>query len=173
MTFGRLLLRNLRFHWRAHLAVLLGVAVGTAVLTGALLVGDSLRGSLRERAEQHRAGVDLALVSNRFFTATPASRAGQWQAGLVLRGSLRAGTEELPRRLNGVTVLSGLFGLDQFVGTALPASLARQLNVGTGDPITLRIPVQAAIPSESLLGQREFEQTSTELTLTVGSILPD
>lgn len=46
MTFGRLLLRNLRFHWRGNLAVLLGVAVGTAVLTGALLVGDSLRGSL-------------------------------------------------------------------------------------------------------------------------------
>ena len=33
-----------------NLAVLLGVAVGTAVLTGALLVGDSLRGSLRDRA---------------------------------------------------------------------------------------------------------------------------
>ena len=48
MTLGRLLLRNLLFHWRGNSAVVLGVAVGTAVLTGALLVGDSLRGSLRE-----------------------------------------------------------------------------------------------------------------------------
>ena len=49
MTFASLLLRNLRFHWRGNLAVFLGVAVGTAVLTGALLVGDSLRGSLLKR----------------------------------------------------------------------------------------------------------------------------
>ena len=47
MTFGRLLWRNLWFHWRGNLAVLLGVIVGAAVLTGALLVGDSLRGSRR------------------------------------------------------------------------------------------------------------------------------
>ena len=51
MTFGRLLRANLLHHWRANLAVLLGVAVGCAVLTGALLVGDSLRGSLRALAD--------------------------------------------------------------------------------------------------------------------------
>src|SRR5262249_17309181 len=48
MTLFRFLLRNLLFHWRANSAVFLGVVVGTAVLTGALLVGDSLRGSLRD-----------------------------------------------------------------------------------------------------------------------------
>ena len=42
--------RSLSFHWRTNLAVTLGVAVGTAALTGALLVGDSMRGSLREVA---------------------------------------------------------------------------------------------------------------------------
>ena len=36
--------------------MLLGVAVGTAVLTGALLVGDSLRGSLRDLACASSAG---------------------------------------------------------------------------------------------------------------------
>ena len=36
MTFTRLLLRNLLWHWRGNAAVMLGVAVGTAVLTGAL-----------------------------------------------------------------------------------------------------------------------------------------
>src|SRR5262249_34023326 len=48
MTLKRLRLRNLLFHWRGNLAVFLGVVVGTAVLTGALLVGDSLHGSLRD-----------------------------------------------------------------------------------------------------------------------------
>ena len=53
-------LRNLAYHWRGNLAVLLGVAVGSAVLTGALLVGDSLRGSLRARVERQLGGIDAA-----------------------------------------------------------------------------------------------------------------
>ena len=66
MTFGWLLLRNLFYHWRGNSAVLLGVAVGAAVLTGALLVGDSLRGSLRDLTLRQLGWVDHALVSGRF-----------------------------------------------------------------------------------------------------------
>jgi hypothetical protein len=69
MTLGRLLLRNVFFHWRGNLAVLLGVAVGTAVLTGALLVGDSLRGSLRQLTLKQLGWVEQALVAPRFFRA--------------------------------------------------------------------------------------------------------
>src|SRR5712692_742528 len=67
MTFRRLLRRNLFFHWRGNLAVFLGVAVGTAVLTGALLVGDSLRGSLRALTLDQLGWVDQAMVTGRFF----------------------------------------------------------------------------------------------------------
>src|SRR4030081_982253 len=67
MTLGRLLLRNLLYHWRGNLAVLLGVVVGTAVLTGALLVGDSQRGSLRDLALGRLGWFDEALVAPRFF----------------------------------------------------------------------------------------------------------
>ena len=67
MTLKRLRLRNLLYHWRGNLAVFLGVVVGTAVLTGALLVGDSLRGSLRERTLQRLGWVDEALIAPRFF----------------------------------------------------------------------------------------------------------
>src|SRR5258705_5755048 len=67
MTFSRLLRRSLAFHRRANLAVLLGVAVGTAVLTGALLIGDSQRGSLRELALRRLGWVDQALTAPRFF----------------------------------------------------------------------------------------------------------
>ena len=68
MSFSKLLLRNLFFHRRGNFAVLLGVAVGTAMLTGALLVGDSLRGSLRDLTEERVAWIDYAMVSNRFFS---------------------------------------------------------------------------------------------------------
>src|SRR5215831_15981470 len=69
MSLGRLLWRNLLFHWRGNAAVLLGVAVGAAVLTGALLVGDSLRASLRDRALARLGWVEQALTAPRFFRA--------------------------------------------------------------------------------------------------------
>src|SRR5436309_13909201 len=67
MTAPQLLLRNLTYHWRGNLAVMLGVAVGTAVLTGDLLVGDSVRGSLREQRLRQLGWVQQALVSWRFI----------------------------------------------------------------------------------------------------------
>ncbi len=69
MTLLRLVLRNLRYHWRGNLAVLLGVALGTAVLTGALLVGDSLRGSLRALTLDRLGWIEEAMFPGRLFRA--------------------------------------------------------------------------------------------------------
>ena len=59
--------RSLIYFWRINLAVVLGVAVATAVLTGALIVGDSVRGSLRDLSLSRLGKIDHALVSERFF----------------------------------------------------------------------------------------------------------
>jgi len=67
-------LRSLIHFWRMNLAVIAGVAVTTAVLTGALMVGDSLRGSLRDLTLDRLGRTDQALLNNRFFPATLASR---------------------------------------------------------------------------------------------------
>ena len=45
-----LIRRGLRHYWRTNAAVVLGVATAVAVLAGSLVVGDSVRGSLREPA---------------------------------------------------------------------------------------------------------------------------
>ncbi len=69
MTLRTLITRSLRFHWRGHLGVLLGAAVGSAALIGALVVGDSVRLSLRELALQRLGWVDAAMTPHdRFFT---------------------------------------------------------------------------------------------------------
>src|SRR3954454_15337014 len=103
MTLARLLLRNPACHWRGNLAVFLGVAVGTAVLTGALLVGDSLRGSLRALTLDRLAWVDDALLPGRFFRAALASELPAEKAApaILLQGS--AGSEK--SRVGNVTVL--------------------------------------------------------------------
>src|SRR3954470_3812986 len=69
MSTFRLALRSLTFHWRTNLAVALGVMAATAVLTGALVVGDSVRGSLRHLAIERLGQIDSALVSTHFFHA--------------------------------------------------------------------------------------------------------
>jgi putative ABC transport system permease protein len=69
MKFGTLIRRSLRYHWRSHLGVVLGAAIGSAALIGALVVGDSVRGSLREQALQRLPNVWAALSSgDRYFS---------------------------------------------------------------------------------------------------------
>ena len=67
MTLRTLVVRSVRFHWRTNLAVLLGVATATAVLAGALVVGDSVRGSLRDLALQRLGRADIAVSTAGFF----------------------------------------------------------------------------------------------------------
>src|SRR5580765_1465191 len=68
MTFCALIFRSLRFHARAHIGVVLGAAVGSAALVGALVVGDSVRESLKDMALARLGKVELAMASgDRFF----------------------------------------------------------------------------------------------------------
>ena len=67
LAFLRLALRGLIYHWRINAAVALGVAAATAVLTGALLVGDSVRGSLRDMTLDRLGLIDELLLVDRFF----------------------------------------------------------------------------------------------------------
>src|SRR4051812_19106689 len=98
MSYFRLLLRNLFYHWRGNLAVLLGITLGSAVLTGALLVGDSLRGSLKALTLDQLGWVEDALVPGRFFRAELAAHLSAERVApvLLLQGSaaLKSGGEE-------------------------------------------------------------------------------
>src|SRR3954462_2458509 len=103
MTRTRLLRAGLAYHARSHLAVGLGAAVGAAVLAGALLVGDSLRGSLRDRADRQLNGIAYSVVAARFFREQLASELpGGVRPLILLQGSATAGD----RRVGRVTVLA-------------------------------------------------------------------
>src|SRR5690349_17781360 len=67
MTKQSLATNNLKHYWRTNLAVILGVATAVAVLSGALLVGDSVRASLRDLALQRLGKTDLVIAGNNFF----------------------------------------------------------------------------------------------------------
>lgn len=67
MTRWQLIRHSLRFYWRTNLALMLGVVVGAAVIGGALIVGDSMRGSLRKMTLDRLQQVDHLVAGHRFF----------------------------------------------------------------------------------------------------------
>lgn len=192
MTTFRLLLRSLTFHGRSHVAVMLGVAAGAAVIGGALVVGDSVRDSLRAMTLQRLGQVDFALSSDRFITEDLADRLladlppdadeATVAPALSMRGGLTHTSGEIINRAGGV----GVFGVDErlwslldhgdvpppAIGEAvLNVRVADALGAGVGDTLSLNIEVPSAIPRESLLGERN--DLTRELPLTVSAILPD
>jgi hypothetical protein len=169
MSLFRLLLRTLLFHWRGNLAVLLGALVGSTVLAGSLLVGDSLRGSLRDRALRQLGWVDQALVTPRFFRE---GLAGEIREGtgdrvsgaILLRATAAAPGEGLARRqARNVTLLGvddrffspggGTLG-STFVG--VNAELARELALAPGSPLDLRLVKPGALPREAALARKDL-----------------
>jgi putative ABC transport system permease protein len=180
---ARLLWRNLLYHWRGNLAVLLGVAVASTVLTGALLVGDSLRGSLRARTLQRLGWVDQSLVAPRFFRQAlarqlrEAGAAARVEPAILLRatasGPPAGGTRT---RARGVTVLGVEDSFLPLREAGQPAevvwlngALAEALNVRAGDTVTLHLQKPGELPRESALGKKKVE--FEELELRVGRVL--
>ncbi|MDB5310389.1 MAG: FtsX-like permease family protein [Gemmataceae bacterium] len=189
LTFPRLLSRNLLYHWRGNLAVLLGVAVGAAVLTGALLVGDSLRGSLRERAERQLAGIDAAAIFPRPVRAAVADgMPGKTAPVLLQQGSIEKvtpGDDADAPAIGRVTVLGvddrfKPAGVDPAAvdwnadprSAVLSARVADRLGVKAGDRVRLGLQTFSDLPRATLLAKRSLNDVTSGVTLTVAAILP-
>lgn len=77
MNLTSVILKSLRHYWQVHLATLLAVAVTTTVLTGALTVGDSMRGSLRDLTMKRLGPIDHVVLASTFLDRDTADR---WMA---------------------------------------------------------------------------------------------
>src|SRR5215212_4291796 len=186
LTLPKLVLRNLLYHWRGNLAVLLGVAVGSAVLTGALLVGDSLRGSLRARAERQLAGVECAaLLPSPIRAAAADGMPSDTAPALLLSGSVQTISENSNdvRSLGRVTVIGvderfarklGLPDAIEWKGEkpqiALSHRVAERLKVKDGDRVRTGVERFSDLPRASSLARRANEEVTGTRTLTVSVV---
>lgn len=188
-SVGRLIAASLRYHLRTNLAVALAVMAASAVLTGALLVGDSMRGSLRHLLLDQLGQIDEVLVRDRFFRAELAAEIeSQPQFDAYFSRAVPAiyvqGTVENPDgalRAARVTVIGA--GADFWsLGTGGPekppatgeivlnAPLAREIKAAVGDEVLLRIGTTSEIPADSALGRKK--ETVRNRRLRVSAVIP-
>jgi putative ABC transport system permease protein len=183
MRFSRLFARNLAFYWRTNLAVVMGVAVAVTVLSGALLVGDSVRGSLRDLVLGRLGRTDQALLSSDFFRERLAEDLRADSSFAPFDGACPiitvqgvAASQTSGRRASSVLV----YGVDdrfwRFHGIAaergpavsdvlLSPALARDIGAIVGGTVLLRVERPSAIPIESLHGQKDDLVRALRLTV--------
>jgi putative ABC transport system permease protein len=163
MTPRQLVARGFAFYWRSHVAVVAGVATAVAVLAGALLVGDSVRGSLRDLVLQRIGRADRVIESTGFFRDALAGELGGVPL-IVMQGAVteqgrgrRAsrvfvyGVDDRFWAFHGVQGIAGPGSNEAFVSRALASDLA----IVPGATILVRIERPSAIPIDSLQGRKE------------------
>jgi len=195
MSGWRFVLRSLVHHWRINLAVALGVAAATAVLTGALLVGDSVRGSLKRLTLERLGSIDEVLVTDGFFRVELADElsadAGFRQhfdsatpAILFPQGTVEKPGVDRSSRATQVVVVGctdafwdlGEPGarpkqLPAAGEIVLNAPLAEDLGVAEGDEVVLRLPKSNQVPADSPLG-RKTDRIRSLAGLKVVDVIP-
>jgi ABC-type lipoprotein release transport system permease subunit len=184
-----LVARSLRHYWRTNLAVACGVGVAVSALAGALVVGASVRTSLRDLALSRLGRTDVVITATTLFTeqlGERLERAPSFQAAwrgpaplLALEGVVTH--ERSGARAGGVQV----FGVDdrfwQFHavdGVSGPAeraaylspSLARELGTSEGDALLLRVQKPSTIPAGLIQGRRS--EPGRGIRLTAARVLP-
>lgn len=192
------MLRGLTHHWKISLAVLVAAAVNTSVLAGALIVGDSVRGSLRDITLDRLGDIELALVAERFFpedlTARFAPRPWVAQDGrsvapaILLPGSaVRTDTGARASQVN-------VHGIDQrfvdmfpavenftlnraggqiFASAVINETLQQELGADVGDAVLLNFHTRDNVPDDTLLGNKQNSEAFGTIRTTIAAVIPD
>ncbi|HEU4637332.1 MAG TPA: ABC transporter permease, partial [Candidatus Binatia bacterium] len=175
--------RSLTYYWQTNLVVVLGVAIAVSVLAGALMIGESVRESLRELSSQRLGKTDDLISSAGFFHDQLAAELGDGIGATVPLIALEGVVVHEPskRRAGGVKIygvderfwrFNGVAGMNppQDRNTFVSESLASELGGGPGDSLLLRLEKPSDIPVESLHGRKE--DPGRTIRLNIASALP-
>ena len=182
MSFIKLICKSLSFYWRTNLSVLLAAVVTVAVLCGALLVGDSVRYSLRAAAEARLGRTEFALAgSTSFFRSALAddlAKELQVTVAPVLHIRGLISNSDGSRRANSVQVLGveerfyqlgkaeNMFGSQLGEGVVLNRPLAQKLGVQAGEEVVLRIAKPSLMPRDAPIGSDADLSIAFRITIT-------
>ena len=194
--------RSLGYFWPMNLAVALGTAVTAAVLTGALLVGDSMRGSLRDLILERLGRIDHVLAAEKFFREDLVNELKQLTifrehfeevapAILVSGGAIKSGTEARASQVNIQGVddrfvqlfaplpLENEIDFDakktdgMFPPVVVNRSLQKELDAEIGDSILLTMRRPSDIHPEFTLGSRDPSDVALAFRVSIVQVIPD
>ena len=192
-SLTRLAIRSSLYFFRPNTALALGIAAATAVIVGALVVGDSVRGSLRKLVIDRLANVECLLHSRVFFDPTILSEAVQNGTEQVVPGVLLPQTTVERNESGSLTRASQVQLLafapefwqasaeyDQEIPglqleedeAAVNTALAQELGLEIGDEITVRGNTLVGVSGDNPLGSRDDDSVSIPRQ-KVKYILPD
>lgn len=175
MTPLRVALASVRFYWRTHLGVLLGTALAAVVLIGSLLVGDSVKATLRHQALQRVGKIESTLTAgDRYFRDQLATDSGLEAAPvLLLRGSV-ARTDG-SARINSAQLIGADDRFWKLAPVATPAvsgeelalnqRAATQLGVKAGDTVVVRVEKPGVFSRDAPLSGEENEVIAIRATV--------
>src|SRR5688572_8509329 len=146
--------RSLSHYWRTNLAVVAGVAIAVAVLAGALMVGVSVRASLRDLVLQRLGQTNHVVLGEGFFREELSAAFGHAAPLIVAEGFVSA--QESGRRASRVQVYAIDDRFWKFHGVASAVSpernealvsvaLAAELAADAGASVVLRVENSSAI----------------------------
>ena len=165
--------RSLVYHWRTNLAVALGVAAAVAVLGGALLVGDSVRGSLRDLVLSRLGRTGHVVSSTGFFREALAADLSASVPAAPLIATTGFVTHEPSGRRAASVLVYGVderfwrfHGLEPREGVYASPALVAELGAAAGDVLLTRLQKPSEIPLESLYARKEDMARTVRLTLT-------
>ncbi len=176
---------SLKHFWRIHVIVALCTAVATGVLAGALVVGDSVRGSLRHLTTERLGTIQHALLADHFFQPDLLNRENKvptiLRNGAVVVPQTRARASKV--NILGVTERFFTFweaeapNLDKpagqpFNAIVINAALQNELNVQVGDALLVNMSQAADIHPEFFLGERNAAKAIQSLRLVISDIIP-
>lgn len=193
--------RSAIFYWRSSLAVIAAVAVAVAVLVGALVVGSSMRGSLKQLTLERLGRIDEVLISRGFFSESLADQISRQAArtGLPDRtaepmiwfphASLeRAETGGQPARASGITLLGirdSFWRLDSVPANVRPLganeivlnrAVANELGIDDESVAAGKAQIHLRFPKPSLLPAdsslgKKRDQVESLVRMTVAQIV--
>lgn len=197
----KLLIESIWHYRRISLVVILAVGISTAVIGGSLIVGDSVRFSLKRMTQQRLGQITHVMHSGIFFRENLATdvqdhlpadakpeAADELQDAVVVPAMLLIGSMEREKsedellRVGSVSVVgittqgwslldNGGFTAAKGRSVILGHRTAKELDAKTGDDVSLWMEIPSSIPRDSLLGERS--EVTTELVLEVTAVLPE
>lgn len=190
-------LRGIWYYRKLNLVVLFAVAISTAVIAGSLIVGDSVRHSLRQMTEQRLGDVTHVLHSPRFVQQSLCSsitdnynqasanekESRSFAPAILLPSSLELKSDDDSLRRAGSVSLVGLeesgWSLLRNGGISAPGDrevilgfrTAEELRAKQGDEVSVWVEIPSSIPRDSLLGERD--EVNVEIVATVSAVIPE